>query len=1108
MRECQYCGQQFINKNEYKIHKCRKTAKTPYRNSPDSMNEYEIQRMHVNMNNPNTAQAQLQKQISTYENHIVELNQYIENIQQEYDNNIQIISQKCQTYVRQNEDLRYREQLTSTENQNLKLQIQQNAYIQVSDESEKQQHKQLIEIHSKLSQEHAQLKKDYSQLIETTTQQQLQQKKYNEQKLSDQQKQFEHEKSQQEHKIREEIKVEVEKTQKQHRETVSNLNQQYQESVSKLNQELTIIKQQFDKLSHKHNELLKNNELQLQQLNKTLHEEKQNHMYTKKEFNNWKEQHQTLITSQQQSFDVLLNSKQQEVHSFQKLYKETKQNLISLDEKYATLSSESESLKNNYNTNIDKAKQTIQTLKKNVEQIKEDTQKYKQQLDIDFKQKQENYEKLINDLSKKAEQLVSAEQRITQTNKLYTELTQRHEQLANTHKSIDKEYRELKLKTSTSEQTIDRQLQELKAAKNKLATLLLQYKNAKDAEKLLEDKLKTKSQQNKEWSERYKLLQDQQQRFENQSKQQHSDDAKCLDNLQTELQISQATVVKLNKRLDYFYEQEREWINKDKKYKDLIADYNKIKQNLTNQIDELTKLQIQFTEQTQELTKLYASRQSLFEKYTETKQQLQEITTKNKSLENEIQTLKEQFTNTIKTKDKLVEDNAVLEAKVNEQTVSCKNKTNEIQMLSTHLHKIKEQLQQEIESNKLTKDAKQSLEVKTELLTQQLTHQKQQNQDYKNECNTLKENHSKNLKLLESSLQKEKNKYITLHEKYETILNQNEKYKKTLEKYDSSLETIKELKQQLIDSHSAFKNQYNEKIREFDEYKSQVKTNEKLLNDKFTRFTKDIESYEKNLQALKQTIIDKQNNLSQVENYLQKREADYKVLEETLLIQKEQLQQELHNYNNKLKQLKIIPALKNEINEYKLKLEEKDKSYNDICNHQQTLEETIRNQQETVNICREEIIKHKGIIERWEIENQKLKDDIHNLKEKPKILNTKMQKFRDESLREIHKHLKAKNEKQLEVDKLTTLTKELNQTIISMNSEIDQLKSDLEHVIQMKDDLRDQFTNHLNDQKGTQDTLINDLKETLKLREHRIKDLEYQFTKFVEKQLNNVNING
>lgn len=331
-----------------------------------------------------------------------------------------------------------------------------------------------------------------------------------------------------------------------------------------------------------------------------------------------------------------------------------------------------------------------------------------------------------------------------------------------------------------------------------------------------------------------------------------------------------------------------------------------------------------------------------------------------------------------------------------------------------------------------------------------------------------------------------KTKYQTMHTTYSELKQRTEELQVA---YDS---TSTEEYEKLRGCLDELQQEYNELLKQHAVCQNQL-ANLKDIDTKCVQLTHQCSEYRKECDKLRADIKNTYSIRPTVEQYakleeqLAKNELDRLTLEKRIKQMQNQVRQnaslsksntQLETENKRLQQ-----DLNSKIVDYKQLLADRTLRLRELEQQTKTLEQKS--------------------IERKELQRKinDLQKALADSKKLPEQLNHKVKRLRDDSLKTIHKYIQQQKNTERLVEKEKAVNTDLMNTIETMTNEIDQLTMDMEHMLKMKDELKQNFLDNLNTQKMTKDAELSNIQELLKSREHRIDVLENMLSKFVEKQI-------
>ncbi len=203
-------------------------------------------------------------------------------------------------------------------------------------------------------------------------------------------------------------------------------------------------------------------------------------------------------------------------------------------------------------------------------------------------------------------------------------------------------------------------------------------------------------------------------------------------------------------------------------------------------------------------------------------------------------------------------------------------------------------------------------------------------------------------------------------------------------------------------------------------------------------------------------------------------------------------------------QLRTLDKLKNNDREQRLDIQEKTHTIIELTRTINTLKSQLQEYTSIHHTLRDELKSMQNTIRPLEDTIAQQGEEIERLKELPKRLDKKVIHLRNESLKTIHKYIDT--EKQIR--DLYTAEKEQNQQlqllVESLTIELTQLNADMEHLVQMKEDLKNSFQSSLNEQKSNGAIQIQEMQKLTEARDIRIRELEQLVNTYIIKQMNNI----
>jgi chromosome segregation ATPase len=682
--------------------------------------------------------------------------------------------------------------------------------------------------------------------------------------------------------------------------------------------------------------------------------------------------------------------------------------------------------------------------------------------------------------SQDKKQRILLEKKVTEYSKLITELTDYR------HKYQDAEKSRNKYKLMYQEITI--KCEQLSDIEKKYDAVSKQYKEFKSSNHNLQTIVNNKKSENERLQQINNKLQNNITLFE-----------KAIEKMKLELQnkenVEQELSNKIHSLQESFKTEKSEFLirlsKNDEQYKKLETDLafktGKLS-NIEENGEKLIKLNNDFNNLLQQFTKSKQINNELREMKSDVEQKLSDMQQKNTELQNKFNTLRTEnvdLNRTIEKAHKSIERN----------TLTYKATINNLNIQLDDLHvKYKDAADKVVDIRQKISRI-QELEQQNQKLTLTIENINQTNTELTNALNTLVKEYNK--------LSKEYNMNKLQQIQVDDLI---QKHKSLAQERD---ELIKELK--LLKSDSS------KELREKNEtYKQRIsKLEEKVINitkecDTHRRKCRDLEYDATILTEYKDKIVKLELTTKNV--LIRNKDLTKRIdeLPTPFELQKnEQLRNALSTENANLKkrlsnlhaQIRTLDRLKENDKQQSVLLNDRHLQILALTKEINNLKEQIKKYQETQQVLRDEMTKIQDNLHPLESTVTEQKQEIEKLKKAPALLNVKVKRLRDDSMGTIHKYINAEKKVRKELIDSKVRNKELQHAIEMLTNEIDQSNADIEHLVNMKDELKSNFLRNLNDQKSSGELQISELQKLIDLRDARIKELEELLNTFVKKQL-------
>ena len=200
-------------------------------------------------------------------------------------------------------------------------------------------------------------------------------------------------------------------------------------------------------------------------------------------------------------------------------------------------------------------------------------------------------------------------------------------------------------------------------------------------------------------------------------------------------------------------------------------------------------------------------------------------------------------------------------------------------------------------------------------------------------------------------------------------------------------------------------------------------------------------------------------------------------------------------------QIRVLDKLKDDLKTKTNIIQQKDNDILQLTNRTVGFTDQINEYKDVIQTLRQEMTVTKDTIAPLQEGIRKRDTEIENLRKAPAMLDVKVRKLRDESIQTIHRYINNEKQTKQFLAQAQEKNRELQQMVEMLSNEIDQSNGDMEHLIAMKDELKQNFIQNLNDQKVTGDIQVQEMRRLLELRDERVKDIESLLNSFITKKL-------
>jgi len=200
-------------------------------------------------------------------------------------------------------------------------------------------------------------------------------------------------------------------------------------------------------------------------------------------------------------------------------------------------------------------------------------------------------------------------------------------------------------------------------------------------------------------------------------------------------------------------------------------------------------------------------------------------------------------------------------------------------------------------------------------------------------------------------------------------------------------------------------------------------------------------------------------------------------------------------------QIRVLDKLKEDLKAKTNIIQQKDNDILQLTSRTVGFTDQINEYKDVIQTLRQEMTATKDTIAPLEEGIRKRDAEIENLRKAPAMLDAKVRKLRDESIQTIHRYINNEKQTKQFLAQAQEKNRELQQMVEMLSNEIDQSNSDMEHLIAMKDELKQNFIQNLNEQKVTGDIQVQEMRRLLELRDERVKDIESLLNSFITKKL-------
>jgi chromosome segregation ATPase len=1091
MYECTYCGEYFIDKFALQTHRCNQTKLL---RSPNSV----ISSSSSKKQSYKTYIAQLQ---SGYK----KLEQYTEDLKDEYNNNIQILSKKCKTFQKQNEDLKNREHLTSTENQNLKLQLQQYVMIKITNDERDRQLEYITGQYTENEKELLKLKQTH-ELFCQNFERYRQDKESEITSLNDNfKKQLNTLEISKSKELDKTLHEEREKLLKQHREIQSVNIKLYEEEKNKLNNDIDNNTKEIKRLKQYSDNLIEKYKNNYKELEEKYNAEHDTLVKLKQEFSVWKEQHNNTVNSHQQTFNNLMNIKVSENQQLQNQIKELTTRLSDVNKQNIELEKTCSNHENTNSANINRFKKKINDLQSELNMANQllaiSKQEHEHQLNHKIQEYKEEINKLTGDINKHRQNDTNYETK-------YINLQKQYDVLHKNNIVLSQKNKESVSIIDGLEKTIILKTQEITAARNKIASVLIQ--NSTNKKVIIEfDKRQHQYIENiNEAQKKYEILEKQYNSVCKQQEINQNQINKLNQQLQEELTRLQNDNTKINKKLELFHQKENEWVYQSKIIDELTISNNKLKREIEDNIKLQDKLNKQLTTYKENNTSLEIWKCEFHEKYKNIKNKYEDCSIKNEIIQNNINDIKKEYSSCIIERDNII---AKYEELSNRYQVSNKDLQELTDLKVKYENEIlnyKQEIQKYHNEHSIIQEIKNKLEIKCTGLQHQLHFNENEVIRINKELDQLKIKYDNRIKSQQQQLNDKSLKIVDL----ETNLENLEKKQQEFENVTTELKNTKKLYENLNKEYVELskKNRFEQNKIKIDNDNSEQNYQDDInkLHNNITRQSKTILKLENELQDLKHSKNDLTNQHSNDKKEIQNLKKINENLTSELIITKETIEKitkkeipkicELcKNYESKLK---LVEDQYNRQEEsFKNEIECKDKSFKEIKNN---LISIIDEHKSTINTnikLNEELTRQKLKI------SEELSIIKHNLtlrEQKISALQNELQQHKEKfenneyTLKELNNDISLKKNILLEKEKEISILKNKN-SIIEKES-----KKQTDKIINLEADIRkiqSNFTNSYKineNSKKSNENELNDLKQQLVIYQTQYENIKIEIEKY------------